>query len=85
MGFKNRINLSDRQKIRILLEMDQEICSIDPEFPKGSIRKYVNEFKKIYDYTIYRESCNCDFKAKGTLNKDGTPRKHTKYVKDWAS
>ena len=46
MGFKNRINLSDRQKIRILLEMDQEICSIDPEFPKGSIRKYVNELKK---------------------------------------
>ena len=85
MVVKNRIELSDRRKIRILLEMDQEICSLDPEFKSGNLRRYVHQFTKEFGWVIYRENCNCDNKAKGTLNKDGTPRKHNKYIKDWAS
>tara|TARA_R100000329_G_scaffold49431_1_gene45487 strand:+ start:919 stop:1176 length:258 start_codon:yes stop_codon:yes gene_type:complete len=84
MGMRTLIKMSDRQKIRILFEMDQEICSLDPEFNKGSVRKYAHQFSKLYGWIIYRENCNCDNKAKGTLNMDGTPRKHNKYIKDWA-
>jgi hypothetical protein len=83
MILSKRIILSDRQKVRIILEMDEEICSIDPEFKKGIIRKYVHQFKNELNWIIYNEECNCDNKAKGTLNMDGTPRKHKKYVKDW--
>ena len=76
--------LSDFKKIRYILEMEGELCSIDPEFDNDTIRKAVNRLNKHFDAKIWREACNCINAAKQPLNKDGTPRKHSKYFKDWA-
>jgi len=35
------------------------------------------------DYN-FKMDCNCDYKQKAKLNLDGTPRKHSVYLKDWA-
>jgi len=78
-------DISEFRKIRYILEVEGKICSLDPEFStSGNLRKAVHRLKRDYNSEIYKEECNCDFKAKGKLNKDGTPRKHYAYLKDWA-
>jgi hypothetical protein len=67
------------------LEVEGKICSLDPEFStSGNLRKAVHRLNRDYNSKIYKEECSCDFKAKGKLNMDGTPRKHYAYIKDWA-
>ena len=78
-------DISEFRKIRYILEVEGRICSLDPEFStSGNLRKAVHRLNKDYNSKIYKEECNCDFKAKGKLNMDGTPRKHYAYLKDWA-
>jgi hypothetical protein len=77
--------LSGFKQIYYILELEGSICSLDPEFSNnGLLRKSVNRMKKDYNSVIYTEECSCNFKQRAKLNMDGTPRKHTKYVKDWA-
>ena len=78
-------NISEFKKIRYILEVEGKICSLDPEFStSGNLRKAVHRLNRDYNSGIYKEECNCDYKAKGKLNNDGTPRKHYSYKKDWA-
>ena len=78
-------DISEFRKIRYILEVEGKICSLDPEFStSGNLRKAVHRLKRDYNSKIYKEECSCDFKAKGKLNMDGTPRKHYAYLKDWA-
>jgi hypothetical protein len=78
-------NISEARKIRYILEVEGKICSLDPEFSaSGNLRKAVHRLNRDYNSKIYKEECSCDFKAKGKLNMDGTPRKHYAYLKDWA-
>ena len=79
-------DISLAKKIHYILELEGKICSLDPEFNKnGNLRKVVHRLKTEHNAVIYKEQCNCDFKAKAKLNLDGTPRKHYAYQKDWAS
>ena len=79
-------DISEFKKIRYILEVEGRICSLDPEFStSGNLRKAVHRLNRAYNSKIYKEECNCDFKSKGKLNMDGTPRKHYAYLKDWAS
>lgn len=76
-------DLSLAKKIHYILELEGKICSLDPEFNKnGNLRKVVHRLKTEHNAVIYKEQCNCDFKAKAKLNKDGTPRRHFAYEKD---
>ena len=78
-------DISEFRKIRYILEVEGKICSLDPEFSaSGNLRKAVHRLNRDYNSKIYKEECSCDFKAKGNLNMDGTPRKHYSYKKDWA-
>ena len=78
-------DISEARKIRYILEVEGKICSLDPEFSaSGNLRKAVHRLNRDYNSKIYKEECSCDFKAKGKLNMDGTPRKHYAYLKDWA-
>ncbi len=78
-------DISEFRKIRYILEVEGKICSLDPEFSaSGNLRKAVHRLNRDYNSKIYKEECSCDFKAKGKLNMDGTPRKHYAYLKDWA-
>jgi len=79
-------DISEFRKIRYILEVEGRICSLDPEFStSGNLRKAVHRLNRDYNSKIYKEECNCDYKAKGNLKNDGTPRKHYAYIKDWAS
>ena len=79
-------DVSEAKKIRYILEVEGKICSLDPEFSSsGNLRKAVHRLNRDYNSEIYKEECNCDFKSKGKLNMNGTPRKHYAYIKDWAS
>lgn len=79
-------DISEFRKIRYILEVEGRICSLDPEFStSGNLRKAVHRLNRDYNSKIYKEECNCNFKVKGKLNMDGTPRKHYQYRKDWAS
>ena len=78
-------NISEFKKIRYILEVEGKICTLNPEFStSGNLRKAVHRLNRDYNCKIYKEVCNCDFKSKGKLNLDGTPRKHYAYIKDWA-
>jgi len=78
-------DISEFRKIRYILEVEGRICSLDPEFStSGNLRKAVHRLNRDYNSKIYKEECNCDYKAKGNLKNDGTPRKHYQYRKDWA-
>lgn len=78
-------DISEFRKIRYILEVEGKICSLDPEFSaSGNLRKAVYRLNNVYNSGIYKEECACDYKAKGKINKDGTPRKHYAYIKDWA-
>ena len=78
-------DISEAKKIRYILEVEGRICTLDPEFSaSGNLRKVIHRLNRDYNSQIYKEKCNCDFKAKGKLNMDGTPRKHYAYSKDWA-
>jgi hypothetical protein len=83
-------DLSLAKKIRYILELEGSICTLDPNLNKnGNLRKVVHRLKKEKNTDIYKEECSCDFtcefREKAPLNKDGTPRKHYSYKKDWAS
>ena len=79
-------DISEARKIRYILEVEGKICSLDPEFSaSGNLRKVVHRLNKDYNSKIYKMDCDCDFKQKAKLNLDGTPRKHSVYLKDWAS
>jgi len=78
-------DISEAKKIRYILEVEGKICSLDPEFSaSGNLRKVVHRLNKDYNSKIYKMDCDCDFKQKAKLNLDGTPRKHSVYLKDWA-
>ena len=78
-------DISEARKIRYILEVEGKICSLNPEFSaSGNLRKVVYRLNNVYNSGIYKEECHCDYKAKGKLNMDGTPRKHYAYLKDWA-
>src|SRR6056300_1621905 len=78
-------DISEFRKIRYILEVEGRICSLDPEFStSGNLRKAVHRLNRDYNSKIYKEECNCDYKAKGNLKNDGTPRKHYQYRKDCA-
>ena len=78
-------DISEFRKIRYILEVEGIICSLDPEFStSGNLRKAVHRLNRDYNSKIYKEVCNCNFKSKGKLNMDGTPRKHYAYINDWA-
>ncbi len=78
-------NVSEFKKIRYILELEGQICTLDPEFSdNGNLRKAVNRLRTQYNSTIYLEECNCSLKQKAKLNANGTPRKHKSYKKDWA-
>lgn len=81
---KKEINLTEKMKMRIVFELGGSICNLTDEFDTTNLRKYVYDFNKKYDLRIYSETCNCDNKVRAKLNKDGTPRKHKIYIKDWA-
>ncbi len=71
------------QKVRAVLEMEGEICSLDPSVSR--VRQQVYLLQKEENFVIYKENCNCvEGMMKATLNNDGTPRKHQKYVHEWA-
>ena len=77
-------NLSEIKKIRYILELGGELCGIDPQFTNDTIRKAVAKLNKDFDLKIWREPCNCINAVNQPLNMDGTPRQHSKYMKDWA-
>jgi len=82
-------DVSLAKQIEYILELEGSICSLDPNLNKnGNLRKVVHRLKKEKNAVIYQEECSCDFtcefREKGKLNKDGTPRKHKSYKKDWA-
>jgi hypothetical protein len=77
-------DVSLKKNVRYILELEGEICSLDNKYPNGILRRYVSEFNKNLDLGIYSEDCDCNNKVTAKLNMDGTPRKHKKYVKDWA-
>ena len=78
-------DVSEAKKIRYILEVEGRICSLDTEFSaSGNLRKVVYRLNNYYNSGIYKEECNCNFKQKAKLNLDGTPRKHSVYLKDWA-
>ena len=78
-------DISEARKIRYILEVEGKICSLNPEFSaSGNLRKVVYRLNNVYNSGIYKEECHCDYKAKGKLNIDGTPRKQYAYLKDWA-
>jgi len=79
-------DLSSFKKLFYVMELEGEICSLNPEFnTNGNLRKNIARMKKIYNSDIYMENCNCDLKQKAPLTKSGVPRVHKKYVKEWAS
>ena len=79
-------DISEARKIRYILEVENFICSLDPEFSaSGNLRKAVYRLNNVYNSGIYKEECHCDFKQKAKLNLDGKPRRHYAYKKDWAS
>jgi len=79
-------DLSSFKKLFYIMELEGEVCSLDPEFNNnGNLRKNISRIKKIYNSDIFMETCNCDFKQKAPLTKSGVPRVHKKYVKEWAS
>ena len=62
--------------------MEGEICSLDPSVSR--VRQQVYLLQKEENFVIYKENCNCvEGMMKATLNNDGTPRKHQKYVHEW--
>ena len=78
-------DISEFRKIRYILELENKICTLNPEFSaSGNLRKAVHRLNRDYNSKIYKEECSCDFKAKGKLTKSGRPRKHYAYLKDWA-
>ena len=78
-------DVSEAKKIRYILEVEGRICSLDPEFSaSGNLRKVIHRLDREYKSGIYKMDCNCDYKQKAKLNLDGTPRKHSVYLKDWA-
>ena len=78
-------DISEAKKIRYILEVEGRICSLDPEFSaSGNLRKVVHRLNREYKSGIYKMNCNFDYKQKAKLNLDGTPRKHSVYLKDWA-
>lgn len=77
-------DLSWFKKVRYILELEGELCSLHPEFNNDNLRKAVHKINKDYNAKIYKEVCHCNNKQKAKLNLDGTPRLHKKYVKDWA-
>ena len=78
-------DVSEAKKIRYILEVEGRICSLDPEFSaSGNLRKVIHRLNREYKSGIYKMDCNCDYQQKAKLNLDGTPRKHSVYLKDWA-
>ena len=76
------INISDLQKVRATLELEGEICSLDPEIKR--VRQQVYLLQKNEYMDIWKEDCDCsEGKQRATLNKSGIPRVHKKYIKDW--
>jgi hypothetical protein len=76
-------DISVFRKIRYILELEGELCGIDPQFENDTLRKAVARLNKEFGSKIWREPCNCINAVNQPLNKDGTPRKHSKYMKDW--
>lgn len=75
--------LTDLQKVRSVLELEGEICSLDRNVKRVRQQVYVLQKKEFMD--IWMEDCNCkDGKMVAKLNLDGTPRKHKKYLLEWA-
>jgi hypothetical protein len=75
--------LTNLQKVRAVLEMEGEICALDPSVTR--VRQQVYLLQKEEGMKIYTEDCNCvEGMMKARLNLDGTPRKHKKYVYEWA-
>jgi predicted nucleic acid-binding Zn finger protein len=76
-------DLTNLQKVRAILEMEGEICSLDPSVTR--VRQQVYLLQKEENFVIYKENCNCvEGMMKVRLNLDGTPRKHQKYIHEWA-
>ena len=68
------VNINSKyQQIKYLLDSDEEICKYQIEY--DGLRKAIDYFKRVHNYTIYRNDCQCGLH----------PRKHFSYEKDWAS
>tara|TARA_R100000742_G_C4171468_1_gene9594 strand:+ start:205 stop:447 length:243 start_codon:yes stop_codon:yes gene_type:complete len=76
--------ISEIKKVRAVLELEGEICSKDGSINR--VREQIYRLQK-HDYMdIWKEDCNCvEGMMRSKLNKSGIPRKHKKYVLDWAS
>ena len=75
--------VTDLQKVRSLLEIEGEICSLDPSVSR--VRQQIYILQKDFFLDIWKEDCDCrEGMIRAKLNLDGTPRKHKKYVLDWA-
>ena len=75
--------LTDLQKVRSVLELEGEICSLDPNIKR--VRQQIYVLCKDEHFDVWKEDCSCkEGKMRATLNRDGTPRKHKKYFLEWA-
>ena len=75
--------LTDLQKVRSVLELEGEICSLDPSVKR--VRQQIYVLIKEEHLDIWKEDCDCqDGMTRATLNRDGTPRKHKRYFVEWA-
>jgi len=78
--------LSEFKQIHYIMELEGKICSLDPKYSNnGNLRKAVARLNKEYNSGIYMENCNCNNKQKAKLKKNGVPRVHKAYIRDWAS
>lgn len=81
--YKINNKITNLQKVRAVLELEGEICSLDRSVTR--VRQQVYLLQKEEGMTIYTEDCHCvEGMMKARLNLDGTPRKHKKYVNEWA-
>ena len=75
--------LSDLQKVKSVLELEGEICALDPSVKR--VRQQIYVLTKNEHLDIWKEDGNCqDGMTRATLNRDGTPRKHKRYFLEWA-
>ena len=80
-----RKTLSQFKQIHYIMELEGKICSLDPQYSNnGNLRKAVARLNDEYNAGIYQEVCNCANKQRAKLNKNGTPRVHKAYIRDWA-
>ena len=75
--------LTDLQKVRSVLELEGEICALDPCVKR--VRQQIYMLCKYEHLDVWKEDCDCkEGKMRAKLNLDGTPRKHKRYFLEWA-